>query len=101
MIKVTAQQKTVDSIRANGITSIYRTYADKYEYKKFEVKPNGSELSVVITIGRINDEGTMAETYARDKWHLFISKRGAVTAYNGDKFVRCPHRVLSCIPRII
>ena len=95
-----SQQRTIEVLRNEGIASIYRSYADKYEFKRFEAWPNGSEMSVVITVGRKGDEGTMAESFARDKWHLFVSKHGAVTAFNGDKFVRCARRVLSAIPRI-
>ena len=96
-----SQQRTIEALRNEGISSLYRSYADKYEYKRFEAWPNGSEISVVITIGRKGDEGTFAESYARDKWHLFIGKRGAVYAYNGrNKMVHCVRRVLSCIPRI-
>jgi len=58
-----------------------------YEYKAFEVKlvdmsPRKPEVSLITEVGRVGDEGTMAEIYARNRRHIFIGPRGGVKLAN-------------------
>lgn len=56
-------------------------YRDEYELKSCEVKPLSKSLDlavVIITSGRIGDEGTMAEFFGRDSIQIFIGKKGKV-----------------------
>lgn len=60
---------------------------DKYkadEVKKFELAhfPGGSTTFMVIDIGLIGDEGTMASVFCRDYRHIAISKRGGLKLLN-------------------
>jgi hypothetical protein len=71
-----SQKKALEMIKALVISEFY---SDQWEIKKFEITDCGSFLSVIIETGRINDEGTMAQIFARDYAHLFIGKRGAIT----------------------
>jgi len=53
------------------------------EMKTWEVKDIGTgTLSVVIEYGLVNDEGTLAEIFARSRCHIFIGSRGGVSYYN-------------------
>lgn len=65
-------------------------YNDNHEVKKFEVTDCDYFISVVVETGIKNDEGTLAAIYCRDRAHLFIGKRGAITypVYKNGKFMR-------------
>ena len=67
-------------------------YSDRCEIKEWTVKENEYFVSLVVEYGLKNDEGTMAEVYARDRAHLFIGKRGGITypvnKKNGDMVCR-------------
>lgn len=54
-------------------------HPDKYEIKQFDIDENEYFVSVVVEVGRKNDEGTLAEVFCRDRAHLFIGKRGGIT----------------------
>ena len=49
-----------------------------YEIKEWTVCDLGPCLSVVAETGCLNDEGTAAEVYARDRAQIFIGRRGAM-----------------------
>lgn len=51
----------------------------RIEVKNIDVKVYDRFVSVVFEYGLKNDEGSMASIFGRDRWHLFIGKKGAVT----------------------
>ena len=53
-------------------------YSDDMEIKKWEVNENEYFVSLVLEYGLKNDEGTLAEVFARDRAQLFIGKKGGV-----------------------
>lgn len=56
---------------------------DDYEFKRLEFYPTEyGTYSVSLEIGGINDEGTMAEVFARNSWFVFIGKRGGWYTYS-------------------
>jgi hypothetical protein len=65
-------------------------YNDNHEIKKFEVTDCDYFISVVVETGLKNDEGTLVAIVGRDRAHLFIGKRGAITypVYKKGKFIR-------------
>lgn len=54
------------------------------EIKKWKVGEHEYFVSVVVEIGGVDDAGTWAEIYCRDRCQLFIGKRGGIT-YPVDK----------------
>ena len=65
-------------------------YNDNHEIKKFEVTDCDYIMSVIVETGLKNDEGTLAAIVGRDRAHLFIGKRGAITypVHKNGKFIR-------------
>jgi hypothetical protein len=61
----------------------YRLYlTDAHEIKHLEFTPFtvGNGIFVLLTVGRIGDEGTYAELFGRDTYHLCIGPRGGLSA---------------------
>ncbi len=54
----------------------------QYEYKCWELRQVGRKLSLVAEIGRVNDEGTAAALFARDRRHIWIGPRGGLELAN-------------------
>jgi hypothetical protein len=52
---------------------------NRYEIKIEEVEDCGHFVSLVLEVGMVDDEGTMAEIICRNRRHFFIGKRGGVT----------------------
>ncbi|MCR5295137.1 MAG: hypothetical protein K6E30_08230 [Lachnospiraceae bacterium] len=73
-----AQEKAIAQIKRLAEKE-HGTHCNKYEFKEFTVSENEYFVSVVVEIGMIGDEGTMAEIYCRDRAHLFIGPRGGIT----------------------
>lgn len=69
-----AQERSVAKIRRQAETEFNWT-----EVKEFEVTENEYFVSVCAVIGMPDDEGTMAAILCRDRIHVFIGKRGAIT----------------------
>ena len=51
----------------------------EYEIKEYKITDCETFLSVVLEVGMIGDEGTMAQIFCRDRVHLFIGKKGGIT----------------------
>lgn len=80
------QEATVKSIKAY-IEANDLHGADGYEIKTFEVKEmEWGAIQVYSVAGLKNDEGTMAEVFARTRRQIFIGKRGGIRTnnYNSD-----------------
>ncbi len=63
---------------------------DGYEFKQFEINQVGEGKSIFVHLetGLINDEGTMAAIYARDRYGFCIGKRGGLESHDGNKYQR-------------
>jgi hypothetical protein len=63
--------------------------AETHEIKSLEFQPHGrGGLYVNVTVGRKNDEGTMASVIARDHYYLILGQKGALESYDGDKWIK-------------
>ena len=76
-----AQEKTVGRIKAM-MEQDFIYDKERYEIKEFEVKENDYFVSVVGEVGLKGDEGTLAQIFVRERFHLFIGKKGGITYYN-------------------
>lgn len=57
-------------------------FHDKYEWKEFKHELlEWGVVSLVMEIGRKNDEGTMAAILCRSRVHIFIGRKGGLYAY--------------------
>jgi hypothetical protein len=76
-----AQEKTICRLR----TLVERELDARSEIKAWEVEDYATFVSVYVVTGMKNDEGTLAQVFARDRAHLFIGKRGGTTfpVWNG------------------
>jgi len=83
-----AQQKTIDFIRAEVIKHDGLNNPE-YEYKLFEVTPLdwGGKVQVITEVGRVGDEGTMAQTFARTRRQIFLGPRGGMKLVNAARFI--------------
>lgn len=82
----TAQKRVVEEIRHAVLHN--DGYGDNYEYKRFNVElTDFGKVQVLTEVGRIGDEGTMAEVFARTRRQIFIGKRGGLTLCNPAKFI--------------
>jgi len=75
-------------LRHDGLQDV----TDNYEYKFWEISygdhvdRRGHRLVFLVSeVGRKNDEGTMAEIYARRHRHICIGAKGGVTLLNAKR----------------
>ena len=79
-----AQERAVERIRRQAKQDLF--FGDKCEFKLFEVDENPYFVSVVVEVGMIGDEGTLASAFCRYHCQLFIGKRGGIRyPYHGRK----------------
>ena len=57
------------------------------EIKSWKVEENEFFVSVVVEVGSVSDEGTLAAVICRERCQLFIGKRGGVK-YPVSKFLK-------------
>lgn len=75
-----SQERVIERIRTEVLKTFdFSNGKGEYEYKQFEVHDCKYFIAVVAEVGRINDEGTLASMLCRNRVHLFIGKRGAIT----------------------
>ena len=70
-----AQEYAINRVRR----MVEKNLGDRYEVKRFEVEENEYFVVLYVSVGMKNDEGTLAEVFARDNAQLFVGKRGGVT----------------------
>ena len=63
-------------------------YSENCEIKDWRVTENEYTVSVFFEIGLKNDEGTLAQFFARDKGQVFIGKKGGLTYVSKKGVVR-------------
>src|SRR5688572_6808126 len=83
------QAKALEQLKEKILTSDSYGLPENYEYKEFEVKElEWGDVSLVTTVGRIGDEGTLASLIARNHRHIFIGPKGGLTLANPAKWVK-------------
>lgn len=68
------------------------------EWKLVRFTQEGSRLFLLLERGMVGDEGTFAQTLARDSWHWYVGPRGGIKTlsrnwkevYASDKRKRTP-----------
>lgn len=63
----------------------YTTLHGHYEVKELNVEEFYGDVSVRLTVGMPNDEGTMAEYICRDSYLFWVGKKGGVYQYKEKK----------------
>ena len=61
--------------------------AATHEIKSLAFEPSRVGLFVRVEVGRTSDEGTLAASFARDRYHLIIGPKGALRSHDGETFV--------------
>lgn len=64
-----------------------REYQSEHQYKRFDVEESGGNVYVTTEVGRIGDEGTFAEVWARTNRIVRIGTRGGMQLVNTAKRV--------------
>lgn len=74
-----SQQRTLNDI----IDFLTKGYLNNYEVKELKVttSEDWKDVLVSIEVGRVGDEGTMAELICRDHYQFFIGPRGGMFYY--------------------
>jgi hypothetical protein len=72
------QERKIEQIKAAMLENASLGGLSNVEIKQLEVSENGHFVSLVIEVGRVGDEDTMASIYCRDRRQVFIGKRGGV-----------------------
>lgn len=80
------QQQAVEWLRREILLNdgLGKNHVDRHEYKVFEVTAyeDIKTIFVFARVGRKNDEGTMAEVFARTTRHIAIGPRGGMQLLN-------------------
>ena len=74
-----SQEKSIEYLKG-----LAETYLPNREIKKFEITDCGYFISLKITTGIPDDDGTLA-VMVRDYCHFFIGRKGGIT-YPGKRF---------------
>lgn len=79
-INMTEQQaKALCRILHSADTFDYGHGKGTYEIKQYDVDDCKYFISVVLEVGMVGDEDTLASILCRSRVHLFIGKRGGIT----------------------
>lgn len=71
------QELRVEQLRKDAIR-LMNDFHTNGELKKFEVEEHEYFVSVIVVVGSVGDEGTLASIMCREDAHIFIGKRGKV-----------------------
>ena len=74
------QERRIEEIREIMLNLVGYRETKEIKEEKIEELFYGA-VSMVIEVGNIGDEGTMAELYCRDRAHVFIGPRGGCFTY--------------------
>ena len=74
----TTQTNAIESIKKAMLEGVYLG-TSQVELKKCEIRESSEFVSLVIEVGHVGDEGSMAEVLCRDCRQFFIGKRGGVS----------------------
>lgn len=96
----TAQQQILDSLRKDILKHDGHGDDTTYEYKEWTLDEGwGGGVFLVSTVGRKNDEGTMAEVFARTHRHIAIGTRGGVKLLNPGNYDAKQHKMIRICQR--
>ena len=91
------QEKKVEWIR-NNVVNEFSFGKDGYELKQFEIREYPTFVAVVAEVGMVNDEGTMAAVFCRNRVHVYVGKRGGLsypaTNKRTGKYIERPFKSL-------
>lgn len=76
-----AQQKALDTIKANLIAKHYGSTAYSYEIKQWDVDVRKHFVSLVFVTGLTGDKGTMAAILCRRRMHIAIGPKGGIKVF--------------------
>ena len=79
------QEKTIEAIKEAMLKKESLGGLANVEVKYSHVEDAKSFTSFVLEVGRVGDEGTMAEVFCRDRRHFFVGKKGGVSLVSVDK----------------
>ena len=76
-----AQLKTLAIIREKMLS-----WGGDRIWKRWDVRILASgKLGISAEVGHKDDSGTMAALFCRDRWHLFIGRRGGLIAFDDNR----------------
>ena len=81
---ISSQQKyKLENIRDTVLNTLYGSTKEDYEIKRFDIRvseltKNTNQVSVVVETGLKGDEGTLAQSLARERAMIFIGKNGGM-----------------------
>lgn len=79
MTRTPSQQRKIDGIRRT-IERTMNSYLDEnhYEIKEWTETDYDHFVAIWAVVGLKNDEETLAEALCRDKWQIFVGRKGGV-----------------------
>ena len=81
-----AQERTIERLRKDVEKYTFFSKDGSYEFKEWEVEEmKCGQVSLIFETGMINDEGTLADIFCRERGHVFIGKKGGITYYCNSK----------------
>lgn len=78
------QANTIEAIKKLMLAKESLGGLANVEIKKEEVSENEYFVSYSITVGRVDDENTMASVFCRDYRHFSIGKKGGVKLFTAS-----------------
>lgn len=85
------QERTVERIRHDVMDAFDLSHGKgEFELKEFRVNECEYFVSVVAEVGMVGDEGSLASIFCRNRVHIYVGKRGAMTypCYKNGKHSR-------------
>lgn len=84
---MTKQQEMKVNMIKRQAENLHGKFSTNYEIKEWRVEENEFFVSLVVEVGMIGDEGTLASIFGRDRLQVFIGKRGGakIPFYTGNK----------------
>lgn len=94
---MTNSQKNKINMIKNQAKNLHGEYSINYEIKQWEIEEYDTFVSLVVEVGMIGDENTLASIYGRDRLHVFIGKKGGVTIpiYKSNKTIYKPFKCMN------
>ena len=95
----TSQNKAIETLKNEFFKYYCNHRPDQYELKEVytEEWEDTETVYIRLEIGMINDEGTMAELFCRNRTSVCIGKRGGYFSYRESTHKRCSLSLLDAI----
>lgn len=90
------QEMKVNMIRRQA-ENLHGSHSSDYEIKEWRVEENEFFVSLVVVVGLIGDEGTVASIFCKDRLQVFIGKRGGmkIPFYKNNKNYYKPFKYMT------